>query len=640
MRRLLWIVLLLISLSRSTLNGQAQDALNLPSELYILQNSGIVQRYGIGTEGVSQVTPDDAFVLDFRVAPDANWIAYRTDAGLVMRDMFAPQADPILIEDQRASVPPLRGNGETIAWSPDSKALAYTTEYGGRVHFFESNTFVDLTTPSLFHLLWSPDGMFLAAEAQADNEVNVWWIFQRQAEQMILRGVIPGAYGGDWLSANRFLYAGLQGGMTLFEFTDTNQQIQILNTTQSYYAPNVTADGQIVAFVGQQQAASLIQITLDTDDFATTTRIGSTEIDLTTTGWTPDGFLLTAFQGGVLALINPINGNRFSLPLTSAVAYSWGAPYPKRIINSAHATDGYFIAPDLTGIQQVWQLPRDGSRARTITAATQDITEFALSFNRQQIAYVSNSMLYRFTLGSNDDPIAMVELGINSDVSPAWSPDNKTIFYRDEQGEQRGIWQVGDDDQDSAILLVPDVDAVRYTQPNPASGVGAMVLRQGDSVVLADTTTGEVLPLDIIGAAEWQNGTELLALGALREDEVAGVGLYAIDSNQDSPEPTLIIPLLAGLTLLDYRIIADDTLRLLVRDTTPGQVRILDMPRQGGDVELVATVGYMVNPRLSLDGAVIVGQRTAHGALLIYDVAEDSLYQLDVLPPVQHFIWQ
>ncbi|MEO0599146.1 MAG: hypothetical protein AAF126_23755, partial [Chloroflexota bacterium] len=69
MRRLsLLIVLMLMLIAVPT---GAQDGLNLPSELYVLNAEGVVQRFGLGTEGVSAVTPEDAFVLDFGIAPDA-----------------------------------------------------------------------------------------------------------------------------------------------------------------------------------------------------------------------------------------------------------------------------------------------------------------------------------------------------------------------------------------------------------------------------------------------------------------------------------------------------------------------------------------------------------------------------------------
>jgi Tol biopolymer transport system component len=111
---------------------QAQDALNLPTELYVLLNNGSVERYSLGAEGVRRVTPETEFILDFAVAPDGNYVAYRTQAGLFTANMFVPDS-VTQIEDDRADVPDVRGKGETLAWSPQGDAIAYTTLYGARV---------------------------------------------------------------------------------------------------------------------------------------------------------------------------------------------------------------------------------------------------------------------------------------------------------------------------------------------------------------------------------------------------------------------------------------------------------------------------------------------------------------------------
>ncbi|MCA9914749.1 MAG: hypothetical protein KC496_15455, partial [Anaerolineae bacterium] len=226
-----WKFLLLVMLL-SLLPVRAQEGLNLPTELYVLFNEGRIDRYGLGTAGVRQVTDADAFVLDFRVAPDGNWLAYRTLDGLFLRDMFTENSTRQL-EDTRASVPLIRGEGETIAWTNNSDALAYTTEYGGRVYFFDSNTFADLTTAGLRDLRWSPDGAFLAAEAEG----GVWWIFQRSGTEMALRAAIPGANGGDWRTSRQFIFAPVEGGLSMLDLTSGNLQIPVQDAFQNYYLP-------------------------------------------------------------------------------------------------------------------------------------------------------------------------------------------------------------------------------------------------------------------------------------------------------------------------------------------------------------------------------------------------------------------
>lgn len=632
MRRFIWILLLM--LIGSLLPLQAQDALNLPSELYLLTNEGHVQRFGLGSEGVSTVTPENDFVLDFRVSPDANWFAYRTPDGLFMRNIFDADMDSFQIEDNRASIPLLRGRGETIAWASDSSAIAYTTEYGGRVHFFRENVFADLTTPNLTNLLWSSDGRFLAAE----TDENIWWVFQRNGATMELRAAIPGANGADWFSNNQLLYAPLEGGIVVLDLSAGNQQIEILNNSAVYFNPSVTRDGQVVAFTGAPNSANLVQIDIDEGFVGVATVIGSNTVDLTGASWSPGGFLLTVFQGGVIALVNPITANGFTLPVSSVATYSWGPEYPQLTINQILPRNAHFNANDSDGVRQVYVLPADGTRARTITAATLDISEFAISPDAQQIVYVSNSILWLYPLGSDSDPVELVTLGININVAPAWSPDNTTIYYRDEQGDESGIWRISADTSPE-LFLADDENAI-FKDPNPAMGVAAMLVKHSDELAIVDTNSSEVTLLGIIGNATWQSGTQFIVEGQSQDETISANGLYLGDANTLELAPTLILPLLGSFELFDYRVLDGVTLRMLVKNQVPGDVRILDVPLVGGQAVLMGSAGNMVNPRLSVDGKLVIGQRSPEGALLIYDLQTNTTHQLDIQPPIIHFVWQ
>jgi hypothetical protein len=623
---------LLMLLSLLLLPVDAQDGLNLPSELYVLLNEGVVERFGLGREGVSTVTAEGEFVLDFRVAPDANWMAYRTQEGLFMQNLF--EADSIQqIEDDRASLPNIRGRGETMAWSNNSKALAYTTSYGGRVYFFAENAFADLTTPNLQNLLWSPDGGFLAAE----DEQSVWWIFQRNGAAMNLRAAIPGANGGDWRSETEFIYAPLEGGVTILDLSSGNAQIPVIDSAEIYYLPQALSDESAVIFRGEKTAARLQQLTFSGDEIFTT-EISSGDVDLTGARWSPGGFLLMAFQGGVLAQVDPTTGNVFPLPIANASAYGWGTPYPTYAVNIVLPSDAYFIAPDSNGIQQVWILSSDASQMRIVTPATLDISEFALSFDGEKLTYVSNSILWLYEIG-DDTAEEWVALGINQDVAPAWSPDNATVYYRDEQGSEIGIWRVGVD-AEAELFLPDDAEDVIYSKPILAGGVAAMLVTRGNELALVDTTSGAINLLGIIGSGRWQSGTELIVEGVSRNEIASGNGLYDLDANSTEQTPQLIIPLLGSLELLDYRIMPNGKIRMLVRNQDPGEVQVLDVARDGSQPSFVAAVGYLVNPRLSSDGTMLIGQRTPNGVLLLVDIATGTMNRFDVQTPVMGFMWR
>src|SRR5690349_11146967 len=101
------ILLLIFSLQSFPLLHAQEDGLNLPAELYTLVNDGQVERYGLGASGVSAVTPEATIVIDFGVAPDGIWLAYRTENNLMLHNMLTGEANEI--EGATAGIPPFRG---------------------------------------------------------------------------------------------------------------------------------------------------------------------------------------------------------------------------------------------------------------------------------------------------------------------------------------------------------------------------------------------------------------------------------------------------------------------------------------------------------------------------------------------------
>jgi hypothetical protein len=625
MRRLLLIGILALML----LPLQAQDGLNLPTELYILLNEGVVQRYGLGTAGVRPVTPEGAFVLDFGVAPDGNWLAYRTPEGLFISNMFVDENRQI--EGSSASIPNIRGQGNTLVWSAASDALAYTTEYGGRVAFLDNATFADLPTPGLLHLLWSADGTYLAGEATE----GVWWIFRRQGAEMVLTAAIPGAQGASWISPTQLIYAPLEGGLTVIDLANGNQPTQVLDNSAIYFMPYVLGDGRVRVFVGTATAARLIEI-INPGVSNIVGEVGTGDVDVSNVRWSPQGQLLIAFEGGAVALVDPTSGAGFTLPIAGASAYSWGPEYPAPVNGIRLTEDGYFLALDNSGVMQVWRLPADGSLPVTVTPSALDITEFDISPDGTRIAYVSNSSLWVFALGTDSEALEIMQLGISNLIAPDWGPDNATLYYRDEQENGKGIWRVvvGEEPQ----LFVADDEISQYSHPRLASGVGAMLAYRNSELVIVDTTSGEITPLNASGAGQWITGTELLVKGNVVQGVLSGDGLFSFDANNLQSDAQLIMPTIGSLQLLDYRA-QGNVIRVLLQNNTPGQVQIVDVPRDGSAATVVGTAGYLTNPTLSADGNTIVGYTSPGGALIVHDVQSGQRTVIDTLPQVSHFVW-
>lgn len=621
MRRLLLLcALLLVSPAL-----HAQDSLNLPTELYVLRNEGIIERYGLGVEGVSVISDEDEFILDFSIAPDGNWMAYRTLEGLFLSNLYDERERQIEGED--AGLPDIRGRGSTMAWSPRSDALAYTTSDGARVHFFLSESFSKIEDPNLFNLVWSPDGRFLAAE----TDDGVWWIYQMRDGQAALTSAIPDTVGLTWVNPTQLLFAPFAGGLVLMDLANGNQQTPILDAEQRYYLPQRLQDDRVHVLVGEPNAARLQEIRF-LGDTTQVEDVGVSFVDPSNVRWSPDGNLLVVFQGGVLALIDPISGNGFTLPIGSASAYSWGPSYPPAL-SAPLPTSATLLAADTQGIVQVWRLPEDGSDPQQLTVANQSIIDYALAPDRSSVAYVSNSGLWVAPL--EDAGVEVRSLGISSGIAPQWSTDGLLIYYRDEQPSGNGIWRY-EVMTGEASLIIPDGDAAKALRADPSSAVAALLIEREDSLHVFDTAADDLYSLGLAGSGFWLDNTELLALGTWGEIR----GLYRFDANVPDEPINLILPLSDNLALLDYQRINQNTVRALVQATNPGEIRVTDIPIAGGPPQIIANAGYMTAPRLAPNGSRVVGTTRPNGSLLVYNVNSNSHYSIEDLSQVSTIRWQ
>ncbi len=315
------IVLLFMVLTCCWAPLRAQDGFELPAELYILRNDGLIERYGLGQSGMQTITSEDEFILDFGIAPDGSRIAYRTTDGLYLSEMDG-SGSRYQVEGLRADVPPIRGQGDTIAWSPDGAAIAYTTQYGARLYFPDAG-FADINNPQIAHLSWSPDGRYLAAQAQGD----VWWIFRRGTGTITLTSAIPAASSAAWLDDSQLLFTPPDGGLIVMNLEAQNAQQMLLDTVIIYSQPIVQSDGSIMIFAQPSTelgGMGLLQRVTLGGSMPRTEVIGQEALSERGLRWAPGADRLVAFSGGALALVDPVTGSGFTLPITQAVTYAWG----------------------------------------------------------------------------------------------------------------------------------------------------------------------------------------------------------------------------------------------------------------------------------------------------------------------------
>jgi hypothetical protein len=308
------------------------DAFNLPAALYVLTNDGVIQRYGQGAEGITSVSPPDRFVVDFGVAPDDTWIAYRTEETLALLNRQTGEEKP-MEGGGAADIPPFRGAGDTIVWAPGADALAVTRSSGGRIYFGTDagtlpaagmTTYVDLREGAFVQFLWSPDGRYLAGEV----EDHIWWIYRREGQNMLLTSAIPSAVGAAWVNNSELVFTPPEGGLILMNLGKANAQTLLLGDGSNYSLPYLRSDGLLV-FFGRQKNDTQTEPGFGwllglRPGGAALEDLGESPVDLADLRWAPGGEFLISFRAGIFSVVNPINAQSFALPVSAVVAYGWG----------------------------------------------------------------------------------------------------------------------------------------------------------------------------------------------------------------------------------------------------------------------------------------------------------------------------
>ncbi|MBI5667258.1 MAG: PD40 domain-containing protein [Chloroflexi bacterium] len=618
----------------------AQDGLNLPTELYVLTNTGMVQRYGLGMAGVSAVTPEDTFVIDFGVAPDGNWLAYRTDQSLELLNMYSGESSTV--EGATAGLPPFRGRGDTMAWSPTGDALAYTTLYGARVWFNTSPpVFLDLRQGAFEQIGWSPDGAYLAAEAEPD----IWWIYRRDGLMLTLTSAIPSSKGLAWVGPAEVVFAPEDGGLFQMNLAAGNQQTLLLDNTWVYQLPYKLPDGTLAVF-GRQKSDTDTQPGFGrllglAPDAPRVSSLGNAAVDLTDLRWAPRGELMVAFRGGVLALVVPGSGQGLTLPVSDAAAYSWGAAPLPTASSLQLPTDGYFLTDDENGVAQVWRMPADGTQPVQLTAATADVTAYALSPDGQQLAYATADTLWLQPLNSAGEAQSLSEFDGRDVYDIMFSPDGQRIAFATSSSDDQpegGIWVQAVDNDTPAGLIQPNGPETPdspvsgppfYRAPAFAPDGVALLVRQNGSETTAfrllseagnDVTRRDLGQYD---AALWLRDGRILAYGDGMDsgDPPPAQLVVVINPADGAPTPLASIPYPAQI--VTARDIAPGQVRLVLRNMLPGPraLNVVDLRTDTGALSAVGSGGFMVNPTLSPDGDTLAGQTHDGGPLTVRDLS-------------------
>ncbi len=683
-------LILVLTICLFTLPAAAQEALNLPADLFVLLNDGQIERYGVGASGVRRVTPEGAYIIDFGVDLSGERLAYRTENGLFITLIPTTDVsigDPIRLEAESASVPYFRGAGETIAWSPMGDALAYTTLTGARVYFQGSGAFIDLTESAMLSLSWSPGSTFLAAQAEQD----VWWIYRREGTTMALASIITSSIGTAWVSDTELVFAPAAGSLRVMNLAAANAQSILLDDTVQYRLPYLTDEDALVFFARDPNLPEGYGVLMRLQRGATEVEpLGQVPVALSGLRWTPNGSLLVAFQGGVIALYDPITGLGFPLPLEGAVAYAWGraapeiaaaptlipgptqpaavvvteAPPPTATPPAILATpvpamtvtalvlssDGYFLSPDFNDTLQVWRMPANGAPPGQFTGSLDDVSEYAIAPNNGSVAYVVTGELWIQPF-SRAAPYYLTEITSFAPTNLTFSPDGSLLALAD---ERRGIFTVPvDGSEDPALLIVNAADTIyRRPQFSPDGSRLLVDIYRGDRVWTGvfDLTTQTLIEAPVPDSAEDTRAarTRWLADGraVTYADAVAAsgvsVGFYVFDPVAAGEAPAQWIPFDSAINVRAAVEVLPDVIRTVIAQGETLQVVDFDLSG-GGQTPVLTLDTALTAPRISPNGRFVAGYENVTdrlGTLTIIDLQNGRRYQLTTPEASTAFAWR
>jgi hypothetical protein len=179
MTRLLRLALVLILAALGAMPpalARAQEgAFPLPAPLYILTSQQQLIYVDPANGGQTVISSPGQPIADFDIAPDGEWVVYRTPANnLVVVTQLRGQSGYVL--EFTDDPPPDSGPAQTIAWSPDAARIAYLVPGGARIAELGAGDYGQALFSTVqgpwIELYWA-DGATLIASDMSGNATRI-----------------------------------------------------------------------------------------------------------------------------------------------------------------------------------------------------------------------------------------------------------------------------------------------------------------------------------------------------------------------------------------------------------------------------------------------------------------------------------
>ncbi len=640
----------------------------LGAHLFYLNNAGQVWRQPLlGDEtAAAAVTPLEQEVLDFAVAPGGEWLMYRTDEFIGISAVNGqggqiiawPAANPLSDARQR-----------TLAWSPDSSKVAYTTPSGFEVYVPgtgpEAIPFISpIPETPLRELAWSPNGQWLlvwredgsAALYESRPEIVLWVELGR------LNAFV-------WMRDGRIAFAPEEGGLALLDPTNLDSRVFMAPQDRQISLPGQRTDGTLAFFVHQESVDEPGTLHLGNPEDLSFHQESSVPVDTSFQLWNPTATRLLSLRQGdepvtEITLLDPATGSSASFePKGSPIAFDWADPPPASSTGLTLPNDLYCLAP-VAGVLQLWRLPKTGNAPEALTDAPSNVIDYDVSADGTQIVYTSGGVIYRKVLGTVDvTEIATLNTQGTPPVTagtPAFSPNGRQIAYAN-----RGIW-IHNLDTGQARRLVadriptdtqPQRDVLVYSEPEwSPDGTWLLVRVQayegpGQTALLAtsgnprDPIFLSQIDLNVTGSeAEWVNDDLIL--------------LFSGGGNYGQPHLSLVevgqpptISRVLDMSILDAKMRTDDRIVFLRMSAAsglwPSSVRLYSAASDGSGLRVESPTFVVERAALSPDGVMIAGlvetrygeTGVASGRLVIANPSNGEFYLIEGLSNVRDLQW-